>query len=103
MIVRGGAPSSLPLITAAGPAELTSSSLRCCAIVVHIELSSMAVVEAEPRRTLYPAFEPYDKGFLKVSDVHTLYYEQSGNPSGKPAVVLHGGPGTRFRAVDFGD
>lgn len=44
-------------------------------------------------RTLYPEIEPYDQGMLRVSDVHTLYYEQSGNPKGKPVVFLHGGPG----------
>jgi len=44
-------------------------------------------------RTLYPEIEPYDTGMLKVSDLHTLYYEQSGNPHGKPVVFLHGGPG----------
>ncbi|RDJ00126.1 prolyl aminopeptidase [Dyella solisilvae] len=46
-----------------------------------------------PLRTLYPEIEPYDSGMLKVSDLHTLYYEQSGNPNGKPVVFLHGGPG----------
>lgn len=45
------------------------------------------------RRQLYPEIEPYDTGFLKVSDLHTLYYEQCGNPKGKPVVFLHGGPG----------
>ena len=45
------------------------------------------------RRSLYPEIEPFDSGFLKVSDLHTLYYEQSGNPHGKPVVFLHGGPG----------
>ena len=45
------------------------------------------------RRRLYPALEPFDTGRLPVSDLHTLYYEQSGNPDGKPVVVLHGGPG----------
>lgn len=45
------------------------------------------------RRTLYPTIEPYDTGTLAVSDLHTLYYEQSGNPKGKPVVFLHGGPG----------
>lgn len=45
------------------------------------------------RRTLYPAIEPYKTGRLKVSDVHELYWEESGNPDGKPAVFLHGGPG----------
>ena len=42
---------------------------------------------------LYPGIEPYDIQFLKVSDRHTLYVEQSGNPQGKPVVFLHGGPG----------
>jgi proline iminopeptidase len=42
---------------------------------------------------LYPPIEPYDQGMLPVSDVHTLYYEQVGNPAGKPVVFLHGGPG----------
>ncbi|MGI9106677.1 MAG: prolyl aminopeptidase [Pyrinomonadaceae bacterium] len=44
-------------------------------------------------RDLYPALEPYDQGMLPVSPVHSLYYEQSGNPEGLPVVFLHGGPG----------
>lgn len=44
-------------------------------------------------RHLYPAIEPYQSDFLPVSDLHTIYYEQSGNPDGKPVVFLHGGPG----------
>ncbi|MDQ2937015.1 MAG: prolyl aminopeptidase [Acidobacteriota bacterium] len=44
-------------------------------------------------KTLYPEIEPFDTGRLRVSPVHELYYEQSGNPNGKPAVFLHGGPG----------
>ncbi len=42
---------------------------------------------------LYPPIEAYDQGLLPVSAVHTLYYEQSGNPAGQPVVFLHGGPG----------
>jgi proline iminopeptidase len=42
---------------------------------------------------LYPPIEPFQSGHLKVSEVHNLYYEQSGNPDGKPIVFLHGGPG----------
>lgn len=50
--------------------------------------------KTEPaRRTLYPAIEPNHTGYLKVGDGHELYYEESGNPHGKPAVFLHGGPG----------
>ena len=45
------------------------------------------------RRTLYPAIEPYRHGRLDVGDGHSLYWEQSGNPEGKNAVMLHGGPG----------
>ena len=41
----------------------------------------------------YPAIKAYNTGFLRVSDVHELYYEESGNPKGKPVVFLHGGPG----------
>lgn len=47
----------------------------------------------EERRTLYDPIEPYDRGHLRVSSVHELYYEQCGNPNGKPVVFLHGGPG----------
>ncbi|HEX5873103.1 MAG TPA: prolyl aminopeptidase [Pyrinomonadaceae bacterium] len=47
----------------------------------------------ETLKTLYPATEPYDTGHIRVSDVHELYYEQCGNPNGKPVVFLHGGPG----------
>ena len=44
-------------------------------------------------RTLYPDIAPYQTGTLKVDDRHTLYWEQCGNPHGKPVVLLHGGPG----------
>ena len=44
-------------------------------------------------RKLYNPIEPYDTGRLKVSDTHEIYYEQVGNPKGKPVVFLHGGPG----------
>ena len=44
-------------------------------------------------RELYPDLPAYDTGTLKVDARHTLYYEQCGNPDGKPVVMLHGGPG----------
>jgi proline iminopeptidase len=43
---------------------------------------------------LYPEIDPYETGMLDVSDGQRLYWEQVGNPDGKPAVVLHGGPGS---------
>lgn len=44
-------------------------------------------------RQLYPPIEPYSRGMLPVSSLHTLYYEEAGSPSGRPVVFLHGGPG----------
>lgn len=45
------------------------------------------------RRNAYPAIEPYRSGTLSVSKLHTIYFEESGNPEGKPALFVHGGPG----------
>ncbi|NEP36495.1 prolyl aminopeptidase [Moorena sp. SIO3B2] len=44
-------------------------------------------------RELYPPIEPYNQQTLTVSNLHTIYFEESGNPQGQPVVVLHGGPG----------
>lgn len=43
--------------------------------------------------SFYPALEPFEKLHFKVSELHTLYVEQCGNPNGLPVVFLHGGPG----------
>jgi len=43
-------------------------------------------------RTLYPEIEPYNTGMLRVSESHEIYFEECGNPNGKPVVYLHGGP-----------
>ncbi|MEM9170006.1 MAG: prolyl aminopeptidase [Pseudomonadota bacterium] len=66
------------------------------------------------RRTLYPPIEPHQSGALRVSPLHTIYFEVSGDPSGIPVVVCHGGPGggttpsmrryfdpTRYRIILF--
>ena len=45
------------------------------------------------RADLYPAIEPFDSGMLPLDDVHTMYWEVSGNPHGVPVVFMHGGPG----------
>jgi proline iminopeptidase len=44
-------------------------------------------------RELFPPLEPYATGTLKVDDIHTLYWEECGDPAGVPVVFLHGGPG----------
>ena len=50
-------------------------------------------IQTSQRRTLYPEIEPYKSGHLDVGDGHSLYWELCGNPSGKPVIFLHGGPG----------
>ena len=65
-------------------------------------------------RDRYPEIEPYDAGMLEVGDGHRVYWETSGDPDGKAAVVFHGGPGSgssagtrrlfdpaRYRIVQF--
>lgn len=42
---------------------------------------------------LYPEIEPFNQHFIQVSDLHTVHYEESGNPDGKPVLFVHGGPG----------
>jgi proline iminopeptidase len=50
-------------------------------------------MDQSQRFTFYPDQQPFDRGRLKVSGLHEIYYEQCGNPRGKPALILHGGPG----------
>lgn len=47
-----------------------------------------------PAYNLYPEITPYHHNWLKVDDIHEIYYEECGNPSGQPVVFLHGGPGS---------
>ncbi len=47
----------------------------------------------DPITWRYPLIEPYRTDRLKVSAIHEIYYEESGNPAGKPVVFVHGGPG----------
>src|SRR6187431_1076015 len=51
------------------------------------------------RLTLYPEIVPYRTGRLEVSDLHEIYFEECGSPIGKPAVLLHGGPGGGINPV----
>ncbi len=44
-------------------------------------------------REKYPEIQPFNHGFLEVGDGHRVYFEECGNPRGKPVVFLHGGPG----------
>jgi proline iminopeptidase len=52
-----------------------------------------------PRGDLFPEIGPYQTGYLPVGDGHRMYWEQVGNPRGKPVLFLHGGPGAGAGAV----
>ena len=47
----------------------------------------------DTRAILHAPIEPYDQGMLALDDVHTMYWETSGNPAGAPVLFIHGGPG----------
>lgn len=51
-----------------------------------------------PLYNLYPEIDPYQSGWLQVSELHHIYYEQCGNPYGQPVIFLHGGPGSGCNA-----
>jgi proline iminopeptidase len=52
-----------------------------------------------PRGDLFPDTGPYETGYLPLEDGHVMYWEQVGNPRGKPVLFLHGGPGAGAGAV----
>lgn len=51
------------------------------------------MISVPTRSDFYPPIEPYQTARLALDDVHTMHYEQSGNPHGVPVLFLHGGPG----------
>lgn len=53
----------------------------------------MLPMDASPDFSFFPPIEPRRTGMLPVDDLHTLYWEESGNPEGIPVVYVHGGPG----------
>ena len=48
---------------------------------------------------LYPKIKPFNEFYLKVSSLHTIFIEESGNPQGKPVIFLHGGPGGGIESI----
>ncbi len=52
-----------------------------------------------PRGDLFPEIGPFETGYLPLTDGHVMYWEQVGNPNGKPVLFLHGGPGAGAGAV----
>jgi len=67
--------------------------------IIVVSCSSDSTNRVDSEIELWPEIEPYESGYLKVSDIHEIYYELCGNPEGKPVIVLHGGPGIGSKPV----
>jgi proline iminopeptidase len=86
-------------------APLFVSLVMFAACAAAVLVAPVAVSAAAPMRapadgtaaadeiTLWPEIEPFKAAYLRVSDLHEIYYELCGNPRGRPVFVLHGGPG----------
>jgi proline iminopeptidase len=85
--------ASTSRVSASRSSASRASSSRAPASRASASRGAARTAASAPRRELYPPIEPYNHGYLRVSDVHEMYYEECGNPAGKPAVFLHGGPG----------
>jgi len=78
----------------------TSRSILILIIVLAFTICNRSS-ENQAADKLYPPIQPYKTGYLKVSDLHEIFYQLGGNPDGKPVMVLHGGPGAGCSPHDF--
>jgi hypothetical protein len=77
----------------AGGAILNYSVANFSAACAAPQKEAAVAVDPFANSALYPPIKAFEKGTLKVSDIHTIAYSQYGNPEGKPVLVVHGGPG----------
>lgn len=61
-------------------------------------MNSRVNLHLDANQMLFPSCEPNQSGYLRVSELHELYYEECGNPNGHPVLFLHGGPGAGISA-----
>src|SRR3954471_24937609 len=62
-------------------------------------MNTCAMSDTSLPHSLFPPIEPCRSGTLAVDEIHTLYWEQCGNPDGVPVLFLHGGPGSGINAT----
>lgn len=90
---RGGYSSENNASYAIGAAILAAGfTTAASSTISHAE----AVTDSEDKfkhTKLFPAIQAYNKGMLRVSDIHCIAYSEYGNPNGKPVIFVHGGPG----------
>jgi proline iminopeptidase len=81
---KRGSPASASVRAKRKPAISSSAPARA---------KRKPATRSQELRVLYPPVKAFRTGYLRVSEVHEIYFEESGNPKGKPAVFVHGGPG----------
>jgi len=74
---------------------------RSQSLFLTFSLLLLAGTSARQEVALWPEIKPYRTGYLQVSPLHRIFYQQGGNPKGKPVMYLHGGPGGGCSAHDF--
>jgi len=74
---------------------MKKSSLAVFVLLGILALSGCSNSISEERNELWPEIKPFRTDHLQVSEIHRIYFEECGNPEGKPVFVLHGGPGAR--------
>lgn len=83
----------MPVRGKAAPRRATVSRSTAPQARAAPEAVSAVQAKSGPAKRLYPPIEAYASGRLRVTAGHELYFEESGNPRGKPVVFVHGGPG----------
>jgi len=76
--------------------DFQTSTSTSSSLLPNGSINTTPILPTDQYRQLYPPIQPFNKGYLKVSDIHSLYYEESGQhqEDAKHTVcVLHGGPG----------
>src|SRR6202035_1135585 len=86
--VIGSKSRSIPSLILGSPASRAEEKGTLPAMPNHPQAAS---IMKDPVTWLYPSVEPYNTGRLQVSPVHEIYFEESGNPTGRPVIFLHGG------------
>lgn len=79
--------------------KISQSTLILIILLAFIFCSQSSENQAADK--LYPPIQPYQTGYLKVSELHEIFFQLGGNPEGKPVMVLHGGPGAGCSPHDF--
>jgi hypothetical protein len=93
---RAPARRGVEFATSREPPPAAHSGWQRSRHAIGCKISGRMRLRAEALRMTFrfPAVEPYESGMLDVGDGHRVYWECCGNPAGRPAVYLHGGPGS---------